>query len=50
MKILWFGFASNKISWGLVAQNICRQLKKDHDVHIFSTNGIKIFPKIFYLL
>ncbi len=46
MKISWCGFGGSNHSWSLVAQNICRALKKNgHDVHMFSTNGIKHFPE-----
>jgi glycosyltransferase involved in cell wall biosynthesis len=39
------GFAATNHSWAIVAQNICRALKElGHEVHIFSTNGVKHFP------
>ena len=45
MKISWLGFSSLNHSWSIVAQNTCRALSKQgHDVHMFSTNGIKFFP------
>lgn len=40
MKVSWQGFISSIISWGTVAQNICRCLVADgHSVHLRSTNG-----------
>ena len=46
MKILWHGFAGKNHSWSITAQNICRSLIKfGHEVHIFSTNGMKYFPE-----
>lgn len=45
MKICWQGFLGTNHSWSIVGQNICRALiKKEHDVHMFSTNGIQYFP------
>lgn len=45
MKVCWFGFLGNNHSWSLVAKNISKALiEKGHDVHLFSTNGIKHFP------
>lgn len=46
MKISWKGFAGKNHSWAIVSQNTCRELiKRGHEVHIFSTNGIEHFPK-----
>lgn len=46
MKICWYGFLSKNHSWSIVAQNISRELiKKGHEVHLFSTNGMNHFPE-----
>ena len=46
MKILAFGYNGGNHSWAHTSQNICRSFKKlGHEVHIFSTNGIKHFPE-----
>lgn len=46
MKICWQGFLAQNHSWSIVGQNICRTLiKKGHDVHLFSTNGLEFFPE-----
>ena len=45
MRILYYGYAANNHSWGIVAQNFSRQFKKmGHEVDIFSTNGINHLP------
>jgi glycosyltransferase involved in cell wall biosynthesis len=46
MRICWMGFLGHNHSWSIVGQNICRSLiKKGHDVHLFSTNGLEYFPE-----
>lgn len=46
MKICWQGFLGTNHSWSIVGQNICRSLiKRGHEVHMFSTNGLEYFPK-----
>lgn len=46
MKICWQGFLATNHSWAIVGQNICRSLlKKGHEVHLFSTNGLQYFPE-----
>jgi glycosyltransferase involved in cell wall biosynthesis len=45
MKILLQQFLAQNHSWSVVGQNIARSLiKQNHDVHLFSTNGIRYFP------
>jgi len=45
MKVLLQQFLGNNHSWSIVGQNIARSLiKQNHDVHLFSTNGIRHFP------
>lgn len=45
MKILWKGYVGKLHSWSIIAQNICRHLiERGHDVHIFSTNGVRHLP------
>ena len=45
MKIAWNGYANSLHSWGICAQNICRNLYNlGHDVHLQSTNGYFGFP------
>lgn len=46
MKILWKGFCGKQHSWSICAQNISRSFKKyNHDLDLFSTNGIEHFPE-----
>jgi len=46
MKILALGYNGDNHSWSHTSQNICRSfIKHGHEVHIFSTNGIKHFPE-----
>lgn len=45
MKVCWQGFLGTNHSWSIVGQSICRSLiKKGHEVHMFSTNGLEHFP------
>lgn len=45
MKILLQQFLGNNHSWSICGQNIARSLiKQKHEVHLFSTNGLKHFP------
>jgi len=45
MDILWKGYCGKQHSWSVCAQNISRYLKKyNHNVDMFSTNGIEYFP------
>lgn len=46
MKICWQGFLGTNHSWSIVGQNISRSLiKKGHEVHLYSTNGLEYFPE-----
>jgi len=46
MKIKIQQFLAQNHSWQIVGTNIARALiKQNHDVHLFSTNGIKYFPE-----
>lgn len=46
MKVSWHGFLAQNHSWGLVAQNISRNLiQKGHEMHLCSTNGYDNFPE-----
>ena len=46
MKIKIQQFLAKNHSWQIVGTNIARALiKQNHDVHLFSTNGIEHFPK-----
>ncbi len=46
MKVLIQQFMAANHSWSICGQNISRSLiKRGHDVHMFSTNGIKHFPR-----
>jgi len=45
MRISWQGYLGTNHSWSLVAQNICRALKKlGHKVEMISTNGMEHYP------
>jgi len=46
VKICWRGYLGSNHSWSIVAQNISRSLiKKGHEVHLCSTNGLEYFPE-----
>lgn len=45
MKISWVGFLGKNHSWSHVSHALIREFKKqNHDVHLFSTNGLENFP------
>lgn len=45
MKVLVRQFLAKNHSWSIVGQNIARSLiKQNHEVHLFSTNGMQYFP------
>lgn len=46
MKVSWEGFVQGRHSWGIVAQNICRNLsRRGHTVHMQGTQGYECFPE-----
>lgn len=46
MKVCFEQFLGENHSWSIVGQSLARSLiKKNHDVHLKSTNGYKHFPK-----
>ena len=46
MKICWRGFLGKNHSWARVGQSIATSLINfGHEVHLFSTDGIKYFPE-----